>query len=345
MNSNQSAGAVGSGGDVSGDSLSTAVFAFLSEKTGELSPYSVIHLRASLRPLVAALGDPPTAAVTYADLRGYVDGLHLRYKPGTIRPIVGDLRQFFRWAKKRRLVERNPAKRLRAPSRRVVAAATAPKSAVERDVLAVLGHMAGQLERVVWRDLFGNLCAAPVAEWRPAERQIARDLFILSFLYETGCRAGELWALGRVALDRAVDAPGPVEPRTVYAVTSTGKTGAALLRFTQATADLWVLWRGVHPGGEYAVVNWKRRQQPAPMTTPGISKMLLRRCAAAGVAPFRAHSLRHAKVKRARGAVGLEVAGRLIGHASAIVTAGYGLPDGDELDAAAVATGLRTRLF
>lgn len=340
MNSNQTAGAVVSAGDVSGDRLSIAVLAFLSEKTGELSPYSVIHLRASLRPLVAALGDPPTAAVTYADLRGYVDGLHLRYKPGTIRPIVGDLRQFFRWAKKRRLIPKNPAKRLRAPSRRVIAATTAPKSAVERDVLAVLGHMAGQLERVVWRDLFGNLCAAPVADWRPVERQIARDLFILSFLYETGCRAGELWALGRVVLDRAVDAPG-----TVYAVTSTGKTGAALLRFTQATADMWFIWNGVHPGGEYAVVNWKRRQQPAPMTTPGISKMLLRRCAAAGVAPFRAHSLRHAKVKRARGTVGLEVAGRLIGHASAIVTAGYGLPDGDELDAAAVATGLRTRLF
>lgn len=328
-------------GDVSTMPLSAAVAAFLAEKAAELSPYSVAHLRASLSPLSVALGNPPAAAVTYHDLRGYVDGLYLRYKPGTIKPIVGDVRQFFRWAKKKRLTQRNPAKRLMPPSRRSVVESTDPKAADEGDVRRVLDYMAGQLARVVYRDLFGNLTAAPAADWTYEERQTVRDLFILSFLYETGARAGELWRLGSQAMELAVSAPGPV-----YRVTSTGKTGAASLRFTRATAELWAVWRSVMPGeSDYAVVGWLRGHAPSPMTTPGISKMLSRQCAAAGVAPFRAHSLRHAKIKRGKGAVGLETTSRLIGHGSAVMTAGYAIADEEELTAAALATGLKVRLW
>lgn len=328
-------------GDVSTMPLSAAVAAFLAEKAAELSPYSVAHLRASLSPLSVALGNPPAAAVTYHDLRAYVDGLYLRYKPGTIKPIVGDVRQFWRWAKRRRLIDRNPAKRLKMPSRRVVAESTDPKAAPEDDVRQVLDHMAGLLCRVVWRDLFGNLTAAPPADWSYDERQTVRDLFILSFLYETGARAGELWRLGVVAMDAATASPGPV-----YRVTSTGKTGGASLRFTRATAELWAVWRCVMPlGSDYAVVGWKSGGVTSPMTTPGISKMLSRQCDRAGVAPFRAHSLRHAKIRRGKGAVGLETTSRLIGHGSAVMTAGYAIADEEELTAAALATGLTVRLW
>lgn len=129
MKINQSVGS-GPAGDVSTAPLSGAIAAFLSEKAAELSPYSVTHLRASLSPLAVALSDPPVAAVTYDELRGYVDGLYRRYKPGTIKPIVGDVRQFFRWAKRRRLISRNPAKRLKMPSRRSVIESTDPKASV-----------------------------------------------------------------------------------------------------------------------------------------------------------------------------------------------------------------------
>lgn len=323
------------------DSLSACVAAFLAERAAELSPYSVTHLRASLRPMAAALGDPPAAAVTYQDLRAYVDGLRLRYKPGTLRPIVGDLRQFWRWAKKRGIVARNPAKRLRGPSRRVVVETATLKAADEGDVRRVLAYLAADLEPLVYRDLFGNLIAAPPAEWSDDDRRHARDLFLLAFLYDTGCRAGELWQLSRRAMVEAVAAPGPV-----YRVASTGKTGEVVLRFTVATAELWSVWECVRPPGDgYAVVGWGRGRPVGPLSTSTLSRMLSRHCDRAGVARFRAHALRHAKVKRAKAAAGLEVASRLIGHGSTAVTSAYGRGDDDDLTAAALATGLTGRLW
>lgn len=339
MNTVESVGGMAQAGDVSAP-LSAAIAAFLSEKSAELSPYSVTHLRHSLMPLTRALGDPPVAAVTYAHLRGYVDGLYLKYKPGTIKPIIGDIRQFWRWAKKRKRVQRNPAKRLRMPSRRVVAESTEPKAAPETDVRLLLDYLAGKLARVVWRDLFGNLAAAPVDDWSYEDRQTLRDLFILSFLYETGGRAGELWRLGSASMDAALASPGPV-----YRATSTGKTGVAALRFTRATAELWTVWRSVMPDSDYAIVGWKPDGPPLPMNTQTISRMISRQCDRAGVPRFRAHALRHAKVKRGVGAVGLETTSRLVGHGSAATTAAYAIPDKDDLEAAALATGLDYRLW
>jgi len=339
MNTVESVGVVPAGDDVSLP-LSAAIAAFLAEKSAELSPYSVTHLRGSLSRLAVALSNPPLSSITYDILRGYVDGLYLRYKPGTVKPVIGDIRQFFRWSKKRKLLDRNPAKRLKMPSRRAVVESSDSKSADEGDVRRVLDYLAVRLARVVWRDLFGNLTAAPVGEWSYHERQTARDLFILSFLYETGARAGEIWRLGAQAMESAVAGPGPV-----YRVTSTGKTGVASLRFTVATAELWTVWNSVRPVSDYAIVGWQPGGLPAPMTTPTISRMMSRQCERAGVEPFRAHALRHAKVRRGKGAVGLETTSRLIGHGSAVITAAYAVADEEELNAAALATGLERRLW
>lgn len=322
--------------------LSQAVSAFLADRAAALSPYSVIHLRASLEPMTRALGNPPTTTITYDDLRRHVDALRLRYRPGTIRPTVGDIRQFWRWCKKRGLVKKNPAKQLKAPSARAVAAATEPKAADEAAVAAVMSYLAGRLRPVIWRDIFGNLCAAPPGEWCYEEREELRDLFIITFLYETGARAGELAQLGSKAMTEAVTAPGPV-----YRVVSRGKTGDVDLRFTAATAELWPIWQTVRPeeATEYAITAWRWNGPGRPMTTQTISWMLVRRCRRVGVTPFRTHALRHAKVKRAKAAVGLEAASKLIGHGSALMTAAYAVADEDELRAAALATGLTTRVL
>ncbi len=322
-------------------SLSAAIAAFLLERAVELSPYSVTHLRASLLPMARALSNPPVASVDYATLRAYVDGLRLRYKPGTLRPTVGDIRQFWRWAKKRGLIDRNPAKRLRPPSRRAVVETATAKAVDDDDARRVLAWLAGQLVELVYRDLFGNLIAAPPSEWSDDARRHARDLFILAFLYDTGCRAGELWRLSAAAMASACAAPGPV-----YRVASTGKTGECVLRFTVATAELWSVWECVRPPGDgHAVVGWGRGRPVGPLSTSTLSRMIARHCDRAGVDRFRAHALRHAKVKRAKAAAGLEVASRLIGHGSTLVTAAYGRGDDDDLTAAALATGLADRLW
>lgn len=321
--------------------LSVAVAAFLSEKTAVLSPYSVAHLRASLTRLTTALGDPPVAVVTYADLRGYVDGLHLRYKPGTIRPIVGDIRQFFKWAKKRGHVRSNPAKRLRAPSRRVVRQSANPRATPEEDALRLIQHLAGSLSHLIYRDLFGNLCAAD--RWGYQELQALRNLFIVVFVYETGARIGEVRQLGTRAMNDALEQTGPA-----YCIVVTGKTFDRAMWFTAATAELWRLWQQVRPRGcdELAIVGWYDHCDPKPIQDRStLSHMIARCCESAGIAPFRAHALRHAKARRSRRAVGLEVTNRLLDHSSITVTADYAAVYDDELSAAAAKTGLAQRLW
>lgn len=328
--------------DFTPESFHVALRAFLLEKDRELSPYSVIHLYASLRPLADFLNNPLLAAVSYADLREYVDGLYRRLKPGTIKPIVGDIRQFFKWAKRRKWIRRNPAKRLQKPSKRTLARTAKPKAVNEATVKQLITHLTDQLSHLVYRGLFG--LHTDTTEWSYEDQERIRDLFIIVFVYETGCRAGELWRLSSRAMDEAVSKSAPV-----YEVVSIGKTGDNLLRFTVATAELWQIWRVVRPPGydEYAVVGWKKGRAPLPMQTGTISQAIVRRCKAAGLSPFRAHALRHMKIKRSRQLFGLEIASRLIGHSGLEVTSTYGNDEEQEtlLREAATETGLKYRLW
>lgn len=320
-----------------------AVERFLAEKSVELSPHSVAHLRATLTKLGSVLASRPVDDVTYADLRQWVDELYLQYRPGTIRPMVGDVRQFWRWAKRRKMVKRNPAKRLRAPSSRLLRDATVNRAAPDADVIAVIRYLERRLERVVYRDLFGGLDSLPPSAWTYQEQLAIRDQLILVMLWETGARVGEMWRLSTMAMESAT-----ATPAAAYRVVSTGKTAAATLWFTEATAELWRVWNRVRPrpGGEtYAVVAWRADVTPRPMDSQTISRTLARLCERAGVRPFRAHALRHAKARRATLAVGLPAASRLLGHSSEAVTAVYAAADDEQLSDAAVQTGLPFRLW
>lgn len=313
------------------------------EKDRELSPNSVIRLWYALYPLGEALHNPPLAAVSYADLRDYVDGLYRRYKPGTIKPVAGNIKTFFRWLKKRKFIKVNPAKRLKKPGKRTLARTAKPKAVSEAAIRQVITYLTNRLAPLVYRGLFG-LCT-DTADWTYHDQELIRDLFLIIFIYETGCRAGELWRLSSRAMDEACDAARPV-----YEVVSLGKTADQLLRFTAATAELWSIWRMVRPPDcdEFAVVAWNKGEPPAPMKTATIGKAIARRCKQAGVSPaFRSHALRHTKIKRSKALFGLEITSRLIGHSGLDVTSGYG-NDGDvdaEIIKAAELTGLPYRLF
>lgn len=300
-----------------------------------LSDYSIIHLYNTLHPMGLALGNPVLSTLSPQDTKAYADTLWIKYAPGTIRPMVGDIKQFFRWCKKGGY-SRNISKRLTKPRPRHAKS----KAAVEADVQAVVSYLANQLREsnLVFKGFFSQLEAAPVTSWTSADKQIIRDLFMVAFLYETGARAGELANLGT----RAMLTLCQVRDDT-YSITSTGKTNDRTYRFTHQTAELWRIWQLVRPAGndDYAITGWRHEHKTSPMNTSAISRMLVRRCRELQLKPFRAHALRHAKIQRSRRAVGLELASQLVDHSSIITTIGYDEYKDDELKTATIKTGLQ----
>lgn len=314
--------------------IAAAVHAFLEGREPEVSSASLIHL---YRTLVhhAEWVDRPLAEVDPALVAAYVDSLQTRYSPGTIRPIVGDLKQFYRWAYESGLTDSDCGRRLKRPKK-----VKEKHHADEGDMLSLIKALSKRLDPLLFYDLFGALQVADTG-WEYESYKLLHDLTVVSFLYETGCRAGELCNLSAHHLAKAI-----LKPKRVYGVTCYGKTNDRSYRFTAVTAELCRLWLQERPfSSTWAFVSWRRGYDPAKLTTNALSQMLARRCRQSEIEPFRAHSIRHAKVIRSRKAVGLEIASRLIDHSNIQTTKEYDYIEDDELDAAAAVTGLSGMLW
>lgn len=284
------------------------------------------------------ISNPPINDLTRSWLKEYVKTCWITYAPDTMRTMIGDIRQFFKWAKKEGHTTKNlakPIKPVKTKQRRRRKAKAPP----ETDIYALLSETAAPLvnDGLLFKNIFG-LLEVTNAPWPYTAVILLRDLFILTFIYETGCRAGELANLGSKAMNTATATRAPI-----YMITSIGKTNDQDYYFTNATAELWRIWQQVRPkeNGRYAVVCWREWEEPRPMTTSTISKMLVRRCKHNDLRPFRAHSLRHAKTKRSRKLIGIELTSFLIGHADYQTTIGYDYIDDDELVEAVKKTGIQ----
>ncbi len=322
-------------------SIQSALQTYLLEQRRRgLSPHTLTRIYYNLKPLLSAWGARPLPEVDRSWLRTFTDEQWSRYAPDTMRTRISDLRAFFKWCKRNGRHDRNVAKRLK-PVRRSPHRNKRATAVPETDIQRTIEHLRRTLSTAVYRDLFGNLQHDD--DLRPAHIYAVRDLFILVFLYETGARVGELARLGASAMTAAT-----AVRQDVYLVTMYGKTADRDRRFTHHTAELWRLWQSVRPTGAYsdrALVGWSRRSPIQPLKPSGISAILQRRSKAAGVRPFRANALRHAKAKRARQAAGLEIAQILLDHSSLETTRGYANIDAAEVIAAAIATGLQNPLF
>ena len=281
-------------------------------------------------------GDKPLAKMDRQWVNQYVEHLWLDYAYHTVRSIIGDLRAFCLWCKKKKHHKQNLAKQVKPldqnknVSRRL-------QAVPEGDVSIVIDYLANQLRHLVYRDLFKTL--VPVdCEWSIKEIRLLRDLFCLVFLYETGCRVGELARLSSLAMDNATK-----QPSKAYMVLVIGKTNVRERRFTEATAELWrLLQQKRHdPNSKYAVSGYR----DTLMLPNGISQMIRRNSKRAGVKPFGANSLRHAKVKRCRQTVGMDMAKVLLDHDRLDTTWNYAGIENDEIQAATLITGLKDRLF
>lgn len=308
---------------------------FLYKRNEVLSKPSVMHLFTSLHPINKAFDSLQINTLTPNMMKEYVETLWANYSSGTIRSVIGDMQQFGRWCKKKGL-SKNFSRRLKKPGGRSRQAAKAPTALV---VQQVLFYLRNQLDSVVARDESNQLVVIDPSQLNETRVRQIRNLFIVSFLYETGSRGGELAKLPVRAMREALEYPS-----VKYTITTgLGKTGDHDYFFTSTTAELWQLWDSIRDQSIlYAVYGWKRGQEKRRMETNGISQTLVLLCKKAGVAkPFRCHALRHAKVKRARRVAGLDVAQILLDHANIETTRGYANIDDDELDQAVLQTGIR----
>jgi len=316
-------------------SLLDAVQQFLFDREPLVSQATIVHLYRSLVDYGQALGNLAVADISAARVSRYAEDLRNRYSPGTIGPIIGDLKQFHTWLHERGDVEINYGKRLKKPR-----PVKEKHHAEEEDMLKLIKSLAGSLGGLLYRDLFGAL-RAEKAGWVYEALKTLHDLTAVMLLYESGCRAGELCNLSVYRLNKAFNPQAPA-----YSFTAYGKTNDRTYHVTDTTAELYRLWIEKRPFNlTWVFCSWRRGGEPEKLSTPALGQMLARRCRQMGIQPFRPHSMRHAKVIRSRKIVGLEITSKLIDHANIQTTRAYDYIDQSEMGTAAEMTGYTGRLW
>ena len=226
-----------------------------------------------LRAFLEERGIVKVEEVQPGDLDAYVASLRRRgLSPVTLSGRIVVTKTFFTWCVKRGYLSRSPADHLRKPK-------------LER----------GGRAMAMARDDLTRLIGA--ADGRP------RDLAVLLFLADTGCRIGEVVALcvGDVCLEKCeayVD----------------GKTGGRWVDFTERTARAVEAWLTARDGPEELLFG---------MTANGVRKMLERLAERAGVTGrCNPHSIRHLVGQNwlDQGA-NLEIVRQKLGHRDIAVTA------------------------
>lgn len=308
-----------------------AITEFLNGRK-QLQPSSLKHLRNSLTRYENYVKDDVND-ITYQTLRDYEKHLRRHYSPGTLRSVIGDIKQFHKWAKKNGFTSTNPAKHLKRPR-----TPYRNRAVSEDDIIALLGAMAAQIRPLLFRDVFMQLQPSE-GTWTYHDLKTLHDLTLITMLYETGCRAGEICNMTTKEMNRSTASTN------ANTVTTYGKTADKTYHFTQKTAELWRIWAQVRPQNTavaaVAFWSWRHNQNPTELTTNCLGQMIARQCRKHNIRPFRPHAIRHAKVIRARKIVGIELASRLIDHNSLATTRIYDYVDSFELAEAAQKTGLK----
>lgn len=166
----------------------------------------------------------------------------------------------------------------------------------------------------------GDVCAVldVCRAWSRGECALGRRDAAILFLAATSAkRRGEVQALKLAAVVRSL--AQPVEPG-VYAVATSGKTGAARLVFNGEGAGMLRRWLDVRPEGSDAL--WVTTT-PGPLYGQAIGERVMgmarrRICEAAGVPLITYQQLRRLRATQVGRAFGLHVAAEVLGHRSGV---------------------------
>jgi len=203
----------------------------------------------------------------------------------TVAGRIGAAKSFLRWCVQRGYLDNSPARSLRRPT----VNPSARDKVMDPDDLALMLQEAGRRAN----------------EGRP------RDLALLAFLADTGCRVGEVanLRLSRLYLLR-------------HEALIAGKTGERYVDFGETAAGALASWLEARPGVDHDSVFTGRSGDP--LTVNGIYQALKRVARAAGVTGrFNPHAIRHLIGQHFTDETNLELARQKLGHRNISTTANF----------------------
>ena len=246
-------------------------------------------------------------AIDLLALRGFLAQLHRRLAPSSIARRISTLRSFYRFLRKRGLVERNPASALQTPR----ATKGLPRFLTVEDALRVV--------------------EAPAKETSRDERLCRRDAAILELLYGGGLRVSELagLTLDRVDLSsREVRVIGKGDKERLVPIGS--EALRALQSYLMVRSSLRTKERPPHPTALFLGI------RGTPLTARQVQNLVRRHgTQGAGRSDLHPHALRHTCATHLLDAgADLRSIQELLGHASLSTTQRYTQVSVDRLMAA-----------
>jgi site-specific recombinase XerD len=207
----------------------------------------------------------------------------------TIFGYFRDLRALFRWGLKRRLIAENPMEMVETP----VYTDKLPKRVTYNEVMQLIVHIGGR----AWLDV--------------------RDRALIQTLFFCGLRAGEVCRMKIADID--------VDQRLIMVKRSKTKS-EALIPFPRSLQGPLRAWLAVRPDQphDYLWVGRNTRGGFKRFEVEGLRMMLRRRCVAAGLPVFNAHSFRHGcAVSIIERGGDISLVQRVLGHADVSTSAMY----------------------
>lgn len=219
---------------------------------------------------------PPTPE----GLATFIEHLKDRYEPNTVHTYYSIVRNFIRFACKRRLITDDPLDLITAPRR----PGNLPRAPLSETLQTLMAYLEREVERVI------SIRHKPYLHygWREV-----RNLGLYSLMLDSGLRVSEAGNVRLVDVD--------IENWLVFVDKGKGskQREVPLGRTTRADLKLWLDWRDLvpikanDPGQKFLFISHRRGW--VQMSAAHIEKTLARVCLLAGISPkITPHQLRHA---------------------------------------------------
>lgn len=241
--------------------------------------------------------------VTSEDIAGHFEGLAAAgLAMGTLAGHKSTMRAFFRWLVGQGILESDPAAIL--------------TGARFRYSYQPVNHQPADPEH------FRRLVQALPGFAAAGSRRNVRDALIVSLTVDSSARRGEIWALRRADMERALARPTPAgENRHVYRAIVNGKTGPTVLRFFDESAALAHRWLALMPHGVWLFCSLRTGKR---LRRDYMNQAFARACAFAGVPTFNFQAVRKRVVVDAIALAGDPKVGQLLaGHKDPRTTTTY----------------------